>query len=261
MDKKFGVSIKWLSVTCFEIHCEGVTVVTDPFVTDADSTDLTWEAIENCDIICLSHAHFDHITDIPNLLEKYHPLLLCGDQTAMPLVRWLGYNPTRTYPMYPNMELDFDTIKIRALYGRHTDQKKGFHDLCAELANYRWCAEDREINALQGIGSMEYRNYLFTLPNGTKILLWGNDPTPEQTNICKELKPDIAILQRSTEPDMIKKKAAFASAIGCKVLIPHHMDFPGVHSPEAIEAFRAEFLRLVPDGVFIDPAHGEWIHL
>ena len=91
MDKKFGVSIKWLSVTCFEIRCEGVTVVTDPFVTDADSTDLTWEAIENCDIICLSHAHFDHITAIPNLLEKYHPLLLCGDQTAMPLVQWLGY--------------------------------------------------------------------------------------------------------------------------------------------------------------------------
>ena len=60
---------------------------------------------------------------------------------------------------------------------------------------------------------------------------------------------------------MIKKKAAFASAIGCKVLIPHHMDFPCVNPPEAIEAFRAEFLSLVPDGVFIDPAHGEWIHL
>lgn len=261
MAHPFGVSIKWLAVTCFEIRAEGVSVVTDPFVTDCDSTELTWEAIENCDIICLSHAHFDHITDIPVLLEKYDPLLLCGDQTAMPLVNWLGCNPTRTYPMYPNMELDFDTVKIRALYGRHTDQKKGFHDLMTELAAYRWCAEDPQINSLQGIGSMEYRNYLFTLPNGTKILLWGNDPTPEQTNICKALKPDIAILQRSTDPASIQKKAEFAAAIGCKVLIPHHMDFPGAYSSEAIEAFKTAFLRLVPDGVFITPSHGEWIDL
>ena len=114
---------------------------------------------------------------------------------------------------------------------------------------------------MQGIGSMEYRNYLFTLPNGTKILLWGNDPTPEQTNICKALKPDIAIIQRSADCAMIKEKAKFAAAIGCKVLIPHHMDFPGVNSPEAIEAFQVEFLRLVPDGVFINPSHGEWIEL
>lgn len=261
MHTNFGVSIKWLSVTCFEIRGAGVTVVSDPFVTDCESTDLTWEAIENCDIVCLSHAHFDHITDIPKLLEKFHPLLLCGDRTAMPMAKWLNYNPTRIYPMYPHMELDFDTIKIRALYGRHTDQNKGFLDLCESLTEYRICAEDAEINALQGIGSMEYRNFLFTLPNGTKILLWGNDPTPEQVNICKALEPDIAILQRSSNLEGIKQKAAFAAAIGCKVLIPHHMDFPVVNPPEILEAFKEEFLRLVPDGIFITPDHGKWIDL
>ena len=261
MSGKFGVSIKWLSVTCFEIRANGVTVVSDPFVTDCESTELTWEAIENCDIVCLSHAHFDHITDIPKLCEKFRPLLLCGDQTAMPMAKWLNYNPTRIYPMYPDMELDFDTIKIRALYGRHTDQNKGFLDLCESLTKYRICAENAQINALQGIGSMEYRNFLFTLPNGTKILLWGNDPTPEQVNICKALQPDIAIIQRSSNLEGIKKKAEFAAAIGCKILIPHHMDFPVVNPPEIIETFKEEFLRLVPDGVFITPFHGQWIDL
>jgi L-ascorbate metabolism protein UlaG (beta-lactamase superfamily) len=261
MGTHFGVSIKWLAVTCFEIRAEGVSVVTDPFVTDCESTDLTWEAIENCDIICLSHPHFDHITDIPPLLEKFHPLLLCGDQTAMPMVNWLGYNPSRTYPMYPNMELDFDTIKIRALYGRHTDQKKGYHELVESLGKYRICAEDPVINAMQGLGSMEYRNFFFTLPNGTKILLWGNDPTPEQTNLCKALQPDIAIIQRSSDPAGIQKKAEFAAAIGCKVLIPHHHDFKTPEKPETIELFREEFLKRVPEGIFLNPVHGQWMHL
>lgn len=261
MSKKYGVSIKWLSVTCFEIRCEGVTVVSDPFVTGCESTELTWEAIENCDIVCLSHAHFDHIMDIPNLVEKYKPLLLCGEQTAMPLARWLNYTPTRIYPMYPDTELDFDTIKIRALYGRHTDQKQGFNDQCAGIAKYSFCQEDAQVNDMQAIGNMEYRNYLFTLPNGTTILLWGNDPTPEQFNICKGLKPDIAILQRSYDFPTTKKKAELAAAIGCKVLIPHHMDFPGIVPHKAIEAFEEEYLRLVPDGRFINPMHGEWIDL
>lgn len=261
MNGKFGVSIKWLSTTCFEIRCDGVTVVSDPFVTDCGNTSLTWEDIESCNIICLSHAHFDHITDIPKLIEKFRPLLLCGDQTAMPLAQWLNYSPSRIYPMYPDMELDFDKIKIRALYGRHSEQGRGFNDLLENIATYRPCKESEEVNSLQGIGSMEYRNYLFTLPNGTTILLWGNDPTPEQINICKALKPDIAILQRSVNLATVKKKAEFAAAIGCKVLIPHHMDFPGVTAPEMIEALGEAFLELVPDGVFIAPEHGQWIDL
>lgn len=261
MSNKFGVSIKWLSVTCFEIRYDGVTIVSDPFVTDCDSTELTWKAIEKCDILCVSHVHFDHIMDIPRIIKAYNPLLLCGEQTALPLAKWLNYTPTRIYPMYPDTELDFDTVKIRALYGRHTEQYQGFNDLCETLSTYRLCKENEQVNSMQGIGSIEYRNFLFTLPNGTTILLWGNDPTPEQTNICKSLKPDIALIQRSGDADSIKKKAEFAAAIGCKVLIPHHMDFPSISPPEMLEMFKEEFLRLVPDGIFITPSHGEWIDL
>lgn len=261
MKKEYGVDIKWLAVTCFEIRCGKTTVITDPYVTECVGTDLTWEAIENCDIICLGHSHYDHITDIPRLLDKFHPLLLCGDQTAMPLAKWLNYTPSRIYPMYPNLELDFDTVKIRALYGRHTDLKRGFNEFMNRILENPLCKADSGIASLQAIGSMEYRNFLFTLPNGTKILLWGNDPTVEQVNICKALQPDIAIIQRSSNPQDIAAKADFAAAIGCKVVIPHHQDFHGVDDPEKINAFEREFLARVPDGIFVRPKHGEWIHL
>ena len=123
------------------------------------------------------------------------------------------------------------------------------------------CANDEGIASLQEIGYFEYRNYLFTTPNGTKILIWGNDPTIEQVNICKALKPDIAIIQRSTPKEAIVKKAEFAAQIGCKILIPHHHDFRQVDDPSIIETFKKEFLSRVPDGQFIEPKHGEWIKL
>ena len=261
MKKTYGIDIKWLAVTSFEFRCGNTTVVSDPYITECVGTDCTWENIDNCDIILLGHAHWDHVTDIPRLVEKYHPLILCGDQTALPLAQWLNYTATRIYPMYPNLELDFGDVKIKALYGRHTDLKSGFNDLCQRLYANENSQADPGIAALQPIGSLEYRNFLLTLPNGTKVLLWGNDPTIEQLNICKALQPDIAIIQRSTDPEMIQKKAAFAAAIGAKVLIPHHHDFKCVDDPAIVEQFGEAFLKLVPDGTFINPKHGEWIHL
>lgn len=261
MNNQYGVSIKWLAVTSFEIRCNNLTVVTDPYITECTGTDLTWEDVENCDIICLSHSHYDHITDIPRLINRFNPRILCGDQTALPLARWLNYTPTLIYPMYPDNEIDFDDVKIRALYGRHTNLGKGFNDLCDKINEHKLCVNDQGIASLQPIGSLEYRNFLFTLPNGTRVLLWGNDPTVDQVNICKAVKPDIAIIQRPTGPIGAEKMAEFAARIGCKVLIPHHHDFSRAGDCIYLEKFKEEFLRLVPDGVFVSPKHGEWIDL
>ena len=257
MTTNYGIDIKWLAVSSFEIRFGNRTVVTDPYITECVGTDITYEAVENCDIICLGHSHWDHITDIPRLCEKFSPRVLCGDQTALPMAKWLNYDPTFIYPMYPDTELDFGDVKIRALYGRHKSLGKGFNDLCARLEDHELCKADPGIAALQPIGSLEYRNYLFTASNGTKILFWGNDVTIEQINLCKALKPDIAIIQRGSSAE----RAEFAKEIGCKVLIPHHHDFKQADDSSIIETFRAEFLRRVPDGIFLAPEHGKWMDL
>ena len=162
--------------------------------------------------------------------------------------------------MTPDLELDFGAVKIRALYGRHINLKRGYNDLMDYLDSNVHCKRDPGIAALQGVGSMEYRNYLFTLPNGTKILIWGNTPDETQTRLCRSLQPDVAIIQRSSNSKGIAQKAKFAADIGCKVVIPHHHDF-GSHNPAVIEEFRNEYLKLVPDGRFVSPDHGEWVEL
>ena len=259
--KKYGFSLRWMAVTSFELRFGDTTVVTDPYITECPLTELTGKDVEHCDIICLSHAHWDHITDIPQLCEKFQPKLLCGEQTALQMARWLNYNASFVYPMYPDTELDFGDVKIRSLYGRHTNLKSGLNDLTARASSNPISQADPGIAALQEIGSFEYRNYLFTLPNGTKVLIWGNEPNPEQVAICKAAAPDVAILQRSTAPEAIIRKAEFAAQIGCKVLIPHHHDFRTKEAPETLELLRDEFLKRVPDGTFLAPGHGQWVEL
>ncbi len=43
-------------------------------------------------------------------------------------------------------------------------------------------------------------------------------------NICKALKPDIAIIQRSVKPEDIARKAEFAAAIGWEYLAGMHLN-------------------------------------
>jgi len=263
MERKYGIDIKWLAVSSFEMKFGATTVVTDPFITECVGTSLTYEDVDGCDIITVGHAHWDHVTDIPRLCKKFSPKVLCGDMTALPLAEWLNYTPAYIYPMHPDLELDFGEVKVRAIFGRHKYQKNGmgYNDLVDLINKNEYCQADEGLARLQGVGTLEYRNYLFTAPNGVKVLVWGNDPTSEQRSICKALAPDIAILQRPVGDKAIEKGADFAAEIGCKVLIPHHHDFHGVDDPSVVEKFGEEFLKRVPDGKFIAPPHGEWIHL
>ena len=259
--KTYGVKIKWLTVSCFEIQTPGGTIVTDPFITDAPGTDLNWEAIEACDIIALSHAHWDHILDLPRLEKKFKPLLLTGQLTALPLAKWVDCEPEHVYPMSPGLELDFGWIKIRSLFGRHCECNRTYRQMVEYFAKNPLLQANPEAMELMPYGSMEYSNYLFTLPDGTKILIWGNDPLPEQYRMTAPLKPDIAILQLSRQDPV--QMADFAAALGCKVLIPHHMDLKQKEEEylPKVNRLREEFLTRVPDARFLYSGHGKWVEL
>lgn len=257
----YNIRLKWLTITCFEMQFGDTTVVSDPCIGANSLNDLTYEDIEHCDIITLSHCHWDHVTDIPALMRKFPVPLLTGTLTAMPMLQWVDCDPTRVYPMDSNLELDFGDVKIKALFGRHCSPGKTASQLPACFDANPVCAADPQLNSMQVLGSLEYRNFLFTTKDGVKVLLWGNEVIESQKNILKDLQPDICILQLSKQlPEEI---ADLAAASGCKVLIPHHMDLfktKDVYMPK-VEKLREEFLRRVPGGLFICPENGQWINL
>ena len=81
--------------------------------------------------------------------------------------------------------------------------------------------------------------------------------------MLKGIQPDIAILQytkQARDPDAM---ARFARDIGCRILIPHHMDLkkkPKEYMPE-VEVFKNAFLAIAPEAQFLCPVNGQWIEL
>ena len=257
----YNIRIKWLTITCFELDFGGFTVVTDPCIGANARNSLTAEDVEHCDLITLSHCHWDHITDIPALMKKFPVPLLTGSLSAMPMLQWVDCDPTRVYPMDAGLELDFGKVKVKALFGRHCSPGKTALELPQYFAKNPLCAADPKMLDMQVLGSLEYRNFLFTDAHGTKVLLWGNEVIESQKNMIRDLQPDICILQLSKQkPEEIAELAAIG---GCKVLIPHHMDLSKDREEylPRVEQLRQEFLSRVPDGVFLCPENGKWMEV
>ena len=259
---KYGIRVKWLSVASFEMDFGGMTVLSDPCITVNECSPCTWENVEHVDLFTLSHGHWDHITDFPVLAEKFpNAPILCGTLTAVPLMRWMNANPMRVFPMDANLELDFGGVKVKSIFGRHIMQAGGIWDTEERMRSRDTIGPEPNYLNLNLYGSIEYRNYLYTAANGTKLLLWGNTPDEMAMRTLGPLQPDIAILQCSKQAP--EKLAALAKALGAKVVIPHHMDLYRTEEEymPRVEAFRDAYLKLVPDGTFICPKHGEWIEL
>ncbi len=240
----FGIDLKWFGVMAYEINFGGVTVVTDPFLTEHTKNTLGPDDISRCDIITITHAHFDHITDLPYLAQKFKPRVLCGELTAAPLLLWSDMCPTSLYPMSPNLELDFDAVRVKALFGRHTFLADRISQNLERSGKNPIIAKDEGLKNLALYGILEYRNYLFTAPDGTKLLIWGNELTPEQCNILRRIRPDIAILQMTRNSP--EDTASLCIEMGTKVVIPSHTDFPRDYT-ELAEALRRELAVRAPE--------------
>ena len=259
MSKKFGARIKWLGCACFELDFGGLTVVNDPWITPNQATELTWEAVEKCDYITLTHGHSDHTLDIPALMEKFGARVLCGESTAVPLLKWTNANPMRIYPMVPNLELDLDDVKIKALYGRHGPLPGTASERAERAKNSPVNAGDPNLIELGFWGDFEYRNYLYTMPNGTKIMICGSKMHPDQRNILRQEKPDIMLFQVvGVNPGV--QVAELMKEIGCKVLIPFHFDYPRLFS-DKLEDLADAMKALAPEIQYIVPEYGQWIEL
>ena len=258
MSDKLGVRIKWLGCACFEMDFGALTVVNDPWITDNKKMDLTWENVEKCDIITLTHSHFDHITDIPDLIKKFDPILITGQMTAFPMLEYTDMSPMKMYPMNPGLELDFDAVKIKGYFGRHTTLGDSFTEVKYRAENNPVVVGSPILQKLAVIGGFEYLNFLYTTPNGTKILIWGNELTVDQCNILREIKPDIAIMQMTRNSPV--ETAKICAEIGSKVVIANHIDFPRDYMQLAVE-LKEELAKLAPDTNCIIPEYDAWMDL
>jgi L-ascorbate metabolism protein UlaG (beta-lactamase superfamily) len=75
-----STTFRWLGAAGIELNLNGQVLVVDPYLTRFPAWKLWWarivpdrariaEQVRRCDFVLVTHAHFDHITDVPDLIR------------------------------------------------------------------------------------------------------------------------------------------------------------------------------------------------
>ena len=73
-----GIAITWLGHSTFHLALPGGEVVLiDPWLSNPKFPE--GFALDRVDVLLLTHGHFDHIMDIPEIVSKTEATIYCGE--------------------------------------------------------------------------------------------------------------------------------------------------------------------------------------
>jgi len=88
------LTLRWLGINGFELQYRGTTVLIDPCVTRGDSDRLSDPALvqkylRRADAIVITHSHWDHLADVPEIIRRTGAALY-GTPTTCNIARYYG---------------------------------------------------------------------------------------------------------------------------------------------------------------------------
>jgi len=116
--------IRWLGINGFEIRYHGTTVLIDPCVTRGDSgllsdPELVAKYIGRADAIAVTHSHWDHLIDVPEVIRKTGARLY-GSRTACNIARYFNVPESLLHEVTYRSHIDIaEDIAIDFLESRH----------------------------------------------------------------------------------------------------------------------------------------------
>jgi L-ascorbate metabolism protein UlaG (beta-lactamase superfamily) len=122
-------SFRWLGVQGLELSCEGQTLAIDPFFTRPPlrtlllrrvrpDPSLSARLLERCQNILVTHPHYDHVMDVPDLARKSEAQVFGSANTGQILA--LSGIPVRQFHLIkPGDQLSLEPFEVEVFANSH----------------------------------------------------------------------------------------------------------------------------------------------
>jgi L-ascorbate metabolism protein UlaG (beta-lactamase superfamily) len=186
------LEITWLGHGTFQFRLDtGEVILMDPWLENPVYPKN--HKVDRCDIICVSHGHFDHIHSVIPLAGRFSPQVVAIFETC----KWLeskGVKDTR--PMNKGGSQQVGPVKVTMTHAVHS---------CGIL-------DDDKI-----IYGGEAAGYVLTFADGRKLYFSGDTAVFSDMQLIRELyEPELAFLPIGDLFTMSPREAAVA----CRLLAP-----------------------------------------
>jgi hypothetical protein len=123
------IRLRWLGVAGLEIECRGKRLLVDPYVTrlpmrhilggrPLPDADLIRREIPPADAVLISHAHFDHLFDVPVVCRELGATAY-GSANACGLLAAAGIPPERTVRVDAGAHISTPPFTVDVFSGMH----------------------------------------------------------------------------------------------------------------------------------------------
>ncbi len=117
------MKLRWLGTAGFEVEANDQVFLIDPYLSRnpqaRPAQNLQPEDISKAGQIFITHGHFDHLCDVPNIMARSTASVYCSEIAASTLVR-AGVNSNRINVIKTDGYLaDFGGYRAQAFFSRH----------------------------------------------------------------------------------------------------------------------------------------------
>ena len=117
-----SIKLRWLGYVCFEVVLpDGKVLVIDPYIDYSPTSPIRCQDVTGADYIAITHGHFDHITDIGTLVEKFNSKVICSHQLAEPLTALFAFDFANVVKVTSGDDIVFGDLRIEVKRGQHVN--------------------------------------------------------------------------------------------------------------------------------------------
>ena len=227
-----GTTFTWYGHSVFEVRTPGgKTIIFDPFFANPKSP-ATADSIQRCNLLLVSHGHFDHMGDAVALASRLRPAWPCMHEMSLWLGRRLPGGQDAAVGMNKGGTFEAAGIRVTMTTAHHS---AGDWNPGGETTLY--------------LG--DPNGFVVEVENGFRFYFAGDTDVFSDMRLIRELyQPELALLPIGGHYTMGPKGAAMAAELlGVKHVIPMHygtfpilagtpdqlrseLDAPGVHDVE-----------------------------
>jgi L-ascorbate metabolism protein UlaG (beta-lactamase superfamily) len=269
------VVVRWLGNANFEFAYKGKVYLFDAYFDRTPrSHDIGFKAadVSKAEAIFVSHAHFDHISDIGPVARQTGAPVIGAPLTAE-IAKKLGAPESQIVVAKGGETMKFGDATVEIALAQHSTIQPGLIDIYASLYQNDSPpfsdAEKAELDRVRALGTFDPKvitegtlAYALTFPSGFKAVLIGSAGpiTPGVRALAEKLGPvDVAIVAyqvHAVADTQIDYTWPFIALFKPKLFLPaHHDAAPPAWVDLGLEPLFAKIRADMPDTAFLAPLY------
>ena len=228
---------RWINGQCFEFRLpNGKYLITDPWYQCEGSMgrtcpeDFSTDDLEGCDYLVINHCHGDHIANLQDVYDRFHPVVITHSAACMEIAKTFHIPLTSIYPVDFDGTYYFDGFMMEPYHGVHHALSWNYEET---KATFESLPVSPELNVLGGMFNM---NFVLTTEQGFRIAFIGGNDDGMLKRLQNKEKPNLVIRNKmasSKHKDTAAEQfSKWFSEIDVPILVPMHHENWLVDDPE-----------------------------